>query len=419
MRFKKVNAQALAELAIFGSFFIMLLGVLISYGLRYNAQQRASQQGFRAALGSVSNKSPGSASHMVINFQHIPDPANPLGIGTVVPVSSYGSVTRDYQMHLTAGSEGDLPRLIMDIEGLEVDEEAKEDGMCPSSGRGCNSSGFRNEQGVDYQGEDDIEEGDDETYQMQKYQEIFGYGNVEKCDDGKFGTGQPCAAGSIRIIDSSAGETINYESAVRTCRQLVDTDVCETECNRGTPEGSDKNCVSICAAKTNSPNQSNSDYNKSRGGAWYCANYEETGSNDKYKFPVLEQLFANTGSGKAMGLQMASSVKETNLNNTLIRTENEDGVTVTESAVEWKDVITYDLIYSPYYHTGPGQRCRSYRYDAKECLPTKSKNVPDIGDSGDVEGIQIKKKRVIAEVGLNGVNTYLEEGEEDEESDEE
>ena len=69
-----------------------------------------------------------------------------LGIGTVVPVSSYGSVTRDYQMHLTAGS-GDLPRLIMDIEGWKLMRRLRKTGCAQR--QGCNSSGFRNEQGVD------------------------------------------------------------------------------------------------------------------------------------------------------------------------------------------------------------------------------------------------------------------------------
>lgn len=111
------KGQAILELAVFGSILIMLLGVLVNYGLRYNFQQQAMQQAFRRALGIAADPNRGSAAYVLIKDRHIPDPAHPFTVGTFVPVSSSASVTRDYQMHYTADTEEELPVVHIDING--------------------------------------------------------------------------------------------------------------------------------------------------------------------------------------------------------------------------------------------------------------------------------------------------------------
>ncbi|MBU3934115.1 MAG: pilus assembly protein [Candidatus Omnitrophica bacterium] len=108
------KGQAILELAVFGSILIMLLGVLVSYGLKYNFQQQVMQEAFRKALGVTAVR---HSTYVLIKDRHIPDPSNPFGIGAVVPAMSSASVTRDYRLHETADTEDELPRLYLDING--------------------------------------------------------------------------------------------------------------------------------------------------------------------------------------------------------------------------------------------------------------------------------------------------------------
>ena len=111
------KGQAILELAIFGSILIMLLGILINYGLKYNFQQQVMQEAFRKALGVTAVK---RSSYVLIKDRHIPDPSNPFGIGGLAPVTSSASVTRNYELHKTADSEAELPRMYLEVNG-EID----------------------------------------------------------------------------------------------------------------------------------------------------------------------------------------------------------------------------------------------------------------------------------------------------------
>ena len=109
------KGQAILELALFGSILIILLGVLINYGMRYNFQQQVMQQAFRKALGLAAARR--SATYVLIKDRHIPDPSNPFGVGSLTPVSSTASVTRNYRLNETADNQDELPAVHFDING--------------------------------------------------------------------------------------------------------------------------------------------------------------------------------------------------------------------------------------------------------------------------------------------------------------
>lgn len=350
------SGQALLELAVFGSILIMLLGILVNYGLRYNNQVRAMQtafrQGLKYAAESVKDDTPGSVSYLFLEDKHIPSPSDPFGIGSVIPVSASASVTRNYAAHKTADKIEELPRLAIDIKG----------GRCPGSRLSPKGSeppcyylaaGFREERDV-Y--EDNIE----------KYTEIYGQ-EPQACTD--LGAGGECVSWEalperlteedddvlktcaddeenvdtngdpiclkwtidrIRIIDSCAGEVIDYSAALRQCRQIVDKDICVKECERAKGPGSKADCGGLCG--------------KSMGVPWYCANYSKDGSlSHKYTFPVLEGL---VGRHKAMGLQQ-DYMKTTTINNRLEKSEGASGITTTDS-LDWKETTTREIIHRDY-----------------------------------------------------------------------
>ena len=88
---------------------------------------------------------------------------------------------------------------------------------------------------------------------------------------------------SLRMIDNSGGEIMEYGATVAQCRRIVDDDVCEDECNKGKSSGSDTNCDNICSANVKVP--------------WYCKEHGEPVDSDthRYKFPVLDRLFGISG----------------------------------------------------------------------------------------------------------------------------
>ncbi len=110
----KCRAQALIELALFGSILIMLLGVLISYGLRYYNQQKVTQEAFRKAMATASatniqrvpdftvSFTPSSITHLVIRDEAIPNPTDPWAVGNVQSFQSGAAVTRNYKGHESA-----------------------------------------------------------------------------------------------------------------------------------------------------------------------------------------------------------------------------------------------------------------------------------------------------------------------------
>lgn len=299
--FNNERGQALLEIAVFGSIIVMLLGILVNYGLRFQAQQRVMQDTFRKAQATaIANQS--SGSYMILQDKHIPDASDTFGIGSVMPFSSSASVVRDYHMNWTPDNESELPYVAFEIKGLTA---------CPGSYRSpagssppCEylTAGFRwvNDMGS----------------AKAKYEEIYGSGNVEN---------------SGRIIDPCEGELVDYSTAYRICRMIVDKNACVHECNNGTTG----NCESVCSPDTEIP--------------WYCQGYFvdplET-SYTKYVFPKVNQLFVNAAGRQALGIQ-SDYVSTARENNQLVKQEGTSGITTSDN-IDWQSETTREMIYKPY-----------------------------------------------------------------------
>ncbi|MBI4322869.1 MAG: hypothetical protein HY596_01190 [Candidatus Omnitrophica bacterium] len=286
------KGQALLELAIFGSLFILVLGVLLNYGLNADYSQRAKMEAFRQALALSSDSNiTGGGSYALAKDRYIPNPSNPFALGSDIPVSESGSVIRDFRLDETADTVSELPRVNITVNGEPFD--------CPSAGTGCTTAGFRTEP---------------LTGSLDRYQEVYGSSNVNGGGD------------TVTVIDSCEGEVVSFESCVRQARMIVDSDACTAECKRGKFEGSD-DCASTCAAPMTVP--------------WYAQGAVKDTSG-KWTFPNLNTLFTGI---TTTGLQRGSS-RHTTMASTLHKQETASAVSTTDS-VNWRDDVTRKVVYKP------------------------------------------------------------------------
>ncbi|MDD5477965.1 MAG: hypothetical protein PHG87_07225 [Candidatus Omnitrophica bacterium] len=96
MAYFNKKAQSLTELATFGSVLLLVLSFFISYGMRYNYQQEIQMRAFRTALAQAytnTNRPDASASVVLVDDRHIPDPRDMFGAGSIVPVEGGAEVT--------------------------------------------------------------------------------------------------------------------------------------------------------------------------------------------------------------------------------------------------------------------------------------------------------------------------------------
>jgi hypothetical protein len=335
------KGQAILELAIFGAILLTLLGVLISYGLRYNYQQRATQQAFRRALGtsaySTAANMPVSVSHMVIEDRHIPDPTHPFAVGSITPFTGMGSVTRTAKMHETPDNDNELGVTIYDVNGQTFTFK---------------NAAFRQENNID-------------SVAIQRYLLIYGTVQTWDATTGSWvywedGSGvclsgdSPCSLfryDRIRYIDDSGGEIMSYDAAAKQCRKIIDSEVCEDSCVRS--GGSD--CATTCSQPMAVP--------------WYCGtNYVETDAvRHVYSFPFLDTLFAfakGENQDKSMGIQSQDSIQEASTTATLRRTDN-------TGQAESRDVVTFnthserELVWKTYGDTSTNTNSQTVATDTQ------------------------------------------------------
>jgi hypothetical protein len=241
-------------------------------------------------------------------------------------------------MDQAADKPEELPRLIMDISGSRY---------------AYTTAGFQIVPMVPYK----LEKGKGEYDPIDRYREIYG-NSIQACkelgSDGKclewtgdlkkakFGPCTRTEAGPggegscverplklVRFIDSAGGgQIINYEAAVRQCRQIVDRYVCKQECERGKPKGSEENCGKICREKIETP--------------WYCQTQEEHPTVDhRYTFFRLNKLFGisqpsqENKQKKEMGLQPDYTQLTNVEKNTLHKQETNAGV-ATDEQKDWQ-----------------------------------------------------------------------------------
>ena len=111
------KAQALSELSILGSIILMLLGVLLHYGLKYNYMQQVQQKAFRRALAAATGNF--GATYYMLRDKYVPSPEHPFGAGSTIPTASQSSVLRDFEAYKTADDAAALPQMIFDANGTE------------------------------------------------------------------------------------------------------------------------------------------------------------------------------------------------------------------------------------------------------------------------------------------------------------
>ena len=328
-----VRGQALLELAVLGSFALLVLGALVNYGLNADFTQQAAMRSFRQALMSASEAplggKPSSVSYVHIGERHVPSPSSPFGIGSILPIPAEGrSVTRNphtQEVVTGPGTIEELPRMAVEIKGSTCPGSALSPAGSPPP---CfyATSGFRVENNVPQTGDT-----------LDRYHEIYGRSNV--C--AKTACGGVCVtmvkkacvvASTLRMIDRCEGEIINYGDCIRQSRMIVDPQVCAAQCEKAKLPGSSTNCQAVCNAPMNVP--------------WYAQDGTEapgTHANGTHlwTFPHLDTLFAGI---KALGPQPGYD-KATTMNTNLAR-EEQKLTTQTTSHVIWRDDTTRRVIHA-------------------------------------------------------------------------
>ncbi len=367
------SGQAIVELSIFGAIFLMVLATLISYGLKYNYIQKAEMQAFRTAMKIAADPDRGSSSYMMIQDRHIPDPVEPFGIGSVMPVVTSASVTRTHRMDSLAETEASLSSVVYDI------QSEREDGAAAAPNRLIlKNAGWRSEYNLLEEGEFGMS--DENANRLHKYVMLYGTilgkkgaGWEPVSPDGEYEKeshrpDRTCVAGyesapdsetgattwictqyaieEIRIIDPCVGNLSDYSTCYDIARKIVDAGYCTDDCKKTCPYAKDPSacpstCENHCNAEMNPPNQATKGekgYNVNIGGAWYADNWSvDSGGN--YVFPVLNALFSTASSAtKALGLQ--SSMKgETTRGSSFRKVEKQDSIETVETA-QWLDKTT-------------------------------------------------------------------------------
>ena len=277
-----LRGQSLLELALFGSILLMLIGVMVSYGLRYNYQQKAMMSAFRKTLNeSAVPERGGQASVTVVSDEHIPNPSNPFATGSVSPFISGANIVRSYKLHESADTEEELPQMTIQIQGQPFSYK---------------TAGFR-----------DLGNITNET--LGKYREVYGGANVFE---------RPEESGNYTVIDSCEGEIIGYDTCKRQCRLITDTTFCIKECARGRdPSSKEPPCTVICSQPMEVPA--------------YCGQLD-----DMFAFAIA------TGKPRVMGLQ-GDITKEASINSALRKQESGGTITTTDT-IDWSERIHRQIV---------------------------------------------------------------------------
>lgn len=338
------KAQALLELAIFGTLLVMLLGVLINYGLRYNFQHQAMQETFREVLAASKAKND-YATYAVIKDKHIPDPTDPFATGSFVPISDSESVVWSNELYYSPDNYADLPETTYKIDNAVLPPYKTAGYLIFYNIRVDNGSIKKYEEV--FGGDISVAAYTIHDWSFYKW---FSLQEVLECIDFKYNadgtiTGTKKRSSStnicfdlehpflfypsgtmvlykVRVFSGNAGEMIDLDSATRQCRMITDVAFCKKECERAKGE----HCQEICNLKMIPPNQDvGVNYGEKRGGTWYCVwEYDDPGYTHKF-FSKLD-LMRRDIKDKRFGLQ-PDYTQNTNINNQLIKNETASGIT--------------------------------------------------------------------------------------------
>jgi hypothetical protein len=279
---KTAKAQAITELAILGSIILLLLGVLLSYGLRANYAQQVTQSAFRRAMNTNWNiNEPGQ--YILIHDKYIPNPSDAHGIGSVDSVSAAYAITRTYNLYKHADNNGDLANTVF----------AFGRGLLPPQEVHFKSARLRDF----YWGYDPCNRD-----ALKLLQIVYGQPSV-------WTDGMP--ENSARVVDKCDGDIISYEECHSQCRMFTDRPFCFRKCLDSTIAGTD--CRRWC-------------YRHNLTAPDYC--------------PVLDQLFAGIrpGHDRVMGIQ-PDVVTVDNRNDLLVKQESPAGISSTDQSASSSVII--------------------------------------------------------------------------------
>lgn len=337
-KLQAASGQALLELAIFGSMMLVVLGAMVSFGMNADRQQRTQiaairdgmWAGARSRYDKTAFNTPIAEQYVHIDDGFVPDPTNPFAIGTRVTSSySFSNPSRHFKLNLTPDLDNasELPRMVVKINGEPIDcpsAVGAHDAALPEGRklRGCTTAGFWNVsdiRGFIWEGD-----GDDRRFinnpktisPLDKYDEIFGPASTRVIPHTQSCAGGGDCSAALQIVDNNQGEIVSRESAIQTCRQILNPGACIKECLRSkdypSTEQAISKCTNICSKSIAVPN--------------YCANNPDT-----YLSSAFEALFADI---RDLGVQ-PESVTERTLATTDIRAEDERRVTNTMRVDRW------------------------------------------------------------------------------------
>ena len=88
------KAQALTELAIFGSILLLVFAFMVRMGLLYMNRQDINMRAYRKAMSlAIKSDNPDpSATVLLVEDKHIPDPRDMAGTGDITPAQGYARV---------------------------------------------------------------------------------------------------------------------------------------------------------------------------------------------------------------------------------------------------------------------------------------------------------------------------------------
>lgn len=365
--FMTENGQALAEIAVFGALFLLLMGALINYGVRYNLQQKAQMDAFRTALRIAQDPERGSGSISIIRESHIPDPMDPFGMGSSAPISASARVTRDFNQDASPADVSSLPVSLSDLP-----TDTRIDGT-PSERMGLYGAAFRIETMVP-----------NNSNTIDKYRQVFGSigalrsgvvldtaianpdGNwvSPDSDDASItcspscetvvegGEGGPTTIydssnehlTAIKIVDSCVGQALDYKGCRDQATRIVDPEYCEYECQKTKSPGAETNCAAVCAAAINIP--------------WYVVPYSRIGELSQsrswtprtytygvYFFNTIESIFSFVAVDelKVMGMQPDQAIFSRR-DQALRRTESSASIQTDERA-SWTQRTDREAVY--------------------------------------------------------------------------
>ena len=129
------KAQALVELAVFASIFLMVLSLLVRYGLSYNYSQHTQMSAFRRALGWTCDKELQGVSLTLTEARRMPTTQGPFGISSRQSFSAASAATWSSNLNMSREYEAakipfsELPTKMYIVDGKHL-ELTTADGYC-------------------------------------------------------------------------------------------------------------------------------------------------------------------------------------------------------------------------------------------------------------------------------------------------